>query len=80
MRLFIHLDGGDKGTPIETANAIIRNYIDSAACFDNRPGVDDIDRAQEELAEIAEHILTYVKYNRKPCITFLDEKVELREE
>lgn len=73
MRIFIHLDEGDKGTPIETANAIIRNYIDRATCFDNRPGVDDIDRAQEELAEIAEHILTYVKYNRKPVIRFMEE-------
>lgn len=80
MRICIHLDEGDKGTPIETANAIIRNYVDRVTCFSNRAGVDDIDRAQEELAEIAEHILTYVKYNRKPVITFLDENAGLREE
>ena len=70
MRLFIHLDEGDKGTPIETANAIIRNYMDRAECFKTE---DAIDESYSNLAEIAEHIQTYVKYNRKPVIRFMEE-------
>lgn len=70
MRLLILEDKDDKGTPIEMADAIIRNYMDRAECFKTE---DALDESYRNLAEIAEHIQTYVKYNRKPVIRFMEE-------
>lgn len=70
MQLMMYQDEGDKGRPIEFANAIIRVYMDSAECLKTE---DALDESYRNLAEIAEHILTYVKYNRKPVIRFMNE-------
>ena len=70
MRLMRYMDEGEKGTPIEMANAIIRVYMDSAECIKTE---DALDESYRNLAEIAEHIQTYVKYNRNPVIKFMEE-------
>ena len=70
MRLMVYADEGELGTPIEFANAVIRWNMDRVG----RLATDEeLDESYRNLAEIAEHIMTYVKYNRKPVITFKEE-------
>lgn len=57
MRIEIHLDGNEMGTPIELADALIKAKLD---------GVNDFELAnfrKRELAEIAEHIQVFLKYS-----------------
>ena len=63
MKLLVELEKGDKCTPIEMANALIRNYMDIT---EGLPVESVVIRMQEELAEIAEHIQVYLRYNRAP--------------
>jgi hypothetical protein len=61
MKLLVGLEKGDKGTPIEMANAIIRHYMDipeECRCED------DINRARRELSELTEHLQVYLRHNR----------------
>lgn len=61
MKLSIYLDEHDKGTPIEFADAVINCHIPDN---DEYATEEDYIRARERLAEIAEHIQVYLKYNR----------------
>lgn len=73
MKIMFYADEGDIGSPIEKANAIIRSYMDRSESFLTE---DDLDESYRNLSEIAEHIQTYVKYNRKPVIRFMEEMPE----
>ena len=61
MRLSMYLEKHDKGTAIEFADAIINCHIPDS---DEYATEEDYIRAREKLAEIAEHIQVYLKYNR----------------
>lgn len=73
MKIMFYEDEGDVGSPIEKANAIIRSCMDRSGSFLTE---DDLDESYRNLSEIAEHIQTYVKYNRKPVIRFMEEMPE----
>lgn len=56
MRIDFHLEENEMGSPIEIANALIREKLDY---------VNDADLAElrkNELAEIADHIQIFLKY------------------
>lgn len=57
MKVEIHCEEKDKGTMLELANALINNALE---------GVTDYELAElrkKELAELAEYIQIYLKYN-----------------
>ena len=59
MRIDVHIEGNEMDTPIEFANAIIKNKLEK---------VNDYELAEyrkRELAEIAEHIQVFLKYSRE---------------
>lgn len=62
MKIQVELQEGDYGTPIEFANAIINWHLLKDRC-DGCVSDDIYKASQESLAEIAEHIQTYLKYN-----------------
>lgn len=56
----ISLDEGEDGNPMEIANTIVRSYVGSR--FD--PKDEELLRMRQgELAQIANHIQTYLEYN-----------------
>ena len=57
MRIEIHLEEKDAGTPIEVANALIHTMLDDVCEYD----IEKIKKQQ--LAEIAEHIQVFLRYS-----------------
>ena len=56
----ISLDEGEDANPMEIANAIVKAYVGNK--FDPKDG-ELLRMRQGELAQIAEHIQTYLTYN-----------------
>lgn len=57
MRIEMYLDEKEYATPIKVADALIENYIRD--CNDEY----DLKLGRNTLAEIAEHIQSFLKYN-----------------
>ena len=58
MKIEIYLEENEMGTPIEMANALIKNYLGN---------VNDLEMTEikkNELSEIAEHIQVFLKYSK----------------
>lgn len=58
MKVMFYSEGNENGTPLERANALINGALE---------GVTDYELAEvrkQELAEIAEYIQIYLKYNK----------------
>lgn len=60
MRIEIHCEENELGTPIEIANGLIKNRLD------RRRDNESIEAGMRELAEIVEHIEVYLQYNGYP--------------
>lgn len=62
MKIQVELQEGDYGTPIEFANAVINWYLlrirDNDYVAEN-----EVIAARESLAEVSEHIQTYLRHN-----------------
>lgn len=58
MKIEIHLEENEMGTPIEMANALIKNYLG------NVNNLEMIEIKKNELSEIAEHIQVFLKYSK----------------
>lgn len=59
MKLQIHLEEGDTGSPIEIANAIIKHYMNRALmCASEDLDIDQL----RQLDGVAEHIKVYVNH------------------
>lgn len=61
MKIEIHLEENEKGTPIEVASAIIDVYMG------NVTDSEAFEVARSVLSEIAEHIQVYLKYCEGRC-------------
>lgn len=62
MTLMAYMDENDKGTAIEFADAVIKYHIPD---YNNMYlAEEEYIHAREKLAEIAEHIQVYLKYNQ----------------
>lgn len=57
MTIEIYCEKSDTGTPIEIANALIKNRLNNVTDFE----IAEI--RKRELAEIAEHIQVFLKYS-----------------
>lgn len=57
MKIELHLENGENGSPIELANALIRTLTNDAN------DEEMLKQRQKELGEVAEHIQTYLKFN-----------------
>ena len=58
MKIEIYLEENEMGTPIEMANALIKNYLG------NVNNLEMIEIKKNELSEIAEHIQVFLKYSK----------------
>lgn len=60
MQIHLYLEEGDRDTPIEIADAIIKMYAESADRCNN--SLDKFNKL-DNLAQIAEHIQVYLNHN-----------------
>ena len=61
MKIFYQVEGTELGTPIGMAEAIINEAIERASTCKTSEAIEN---AHDDLAQIAEHIMVYLKYNR----------------